>query len=219
MIDWWNSLGIVSQIFYCIAVPSTLLLLIQTIMMLIGIGDDAADGVGEIDAVDGAADVSDIPDGDIADGVFGDNEITEIPDDFGLDGLRVLTVRGIIAFLVVFSWVGIVMESAGAKLFLTIPVASVCGLATMFLLAILMRAVMRLRSDGNIDTRNAVGTSGKVYLTIPAARSGEGKVQLLLQGSFVEMNAVTDEENAIPTGSEVVVIGVSGQTDLVVKRK
>ena len=209
MIDWWNSLTLVSQIFYCIAVPSTLLLLIQTIMMLVGLGDDAASDIGDVD----------VSDADVSDGVFGDNEITEIPDDFGLEGLRILTVKGIISFLVVFSWVGIVLESVGAQLFITIPVSAVCGLATMLLLAFLMRAVMKLRSDGNIDTKNAIGTSGKVYLTIPPARSGEGKVQLLLQGSFVELGAVTDDETAIPTGSEIVVVGVSGQTDLVVRRK
>ena len=209
MIDWWNSLTLVSQIFYCIAVPSTLLLLIQTIMMLVGLGDDAASDIGDVD----------VSDADVSDGVFGDNEITEIPDDFGLEGLRILTVKGIISFFVVFSWVGIVLESVGAQLFITIPVSAVCGLATMLLLAFLMRAVMKLRSDGNIDTKNAIGTSGKVYLTIPPARSGEGKVQLLLQGSFVELGAVTDDEIAIPTGSEIVVVGVSGQTDLVVRRK
>ena len=209
MIDWWNSLTLVSQIFYCIAVPSTLLLLIQTIMMLVGLGDDAASDIGDVD----------VSDADVSDGVFGDNEITEIPDDFGLEGLRILTVKGIISFLVVFSWVGIVLESVGAQLFITIPVSAVCGLATMLLLAFLMRAVMKLRSDGNMDTKNAIGTSGKVYLTVPPARSGEGKVQLLLQGSFVELGAVTDDETAIPTGSEIVVVGVSGQTDLVVRRK
>lgn len=209
MIDWWNSLTLVSQIFYCIAVPSTLLLLIQTIMMLVGLGDDAASDIGDVD----------VSDADVSDGVFGDNEITEIPDDFGLEGLRILTVKGIISFFVVFSWVGIVLESVGAQLFITIPVSAVCGLATMLLLAFLMRAVMKLRSDGNIDTKNAIGTSGKVYLTIPPARSGEGKVQLLLQGAFVELGAVTDDEIAIPTGSEIVVVGVSGQTDLVVRRK
>ena len=209
MIEWWNSLTLVSQIFYCIAVPSTLLLLIQTIMMLVGLGDDAASDIGDVD----------VSDADVSDGVFGDNEITEIPDDFGLEGLRILTVKGIISFFVVFSWVGIVLESVGAQLFITIPVSAVCGLATMLLLAFLMRAVMKLRSDGNIDTKNAIGTSGKVYLTIPPARSGEGKVQLLLQGAFVELGAVTDDEIAIPTGSEIVVVGVSGQTDLVVRRK
>jgi membrane protein implicated in regulation of membrane protease activity len=78
---------------------------------------------------------------------------------------------------------------------------------------------MKLRSDGNADNRNAVGTAGKVYLTIPPSRSGEGKVQVMLQGSYVERNAVTDDTDAIPTGSEIIVVGVSGQTDLVVRRK
>ena len=41
----------------------------------------------------------------------------------------------------------------------------------------------------------------------------------MLQGSYVERNAVTDEIEAIPTGAEIVVVGVSGQMDLIVKRK
>jgi hypothetical protein len=41
----------------------------------------------------------------------------------------------------------------------------------------------------------------------------------MLQGAYVERNAVTDDEEAIPTGAEIIVVGVSGQTDLVVKRK
>jgi hypothetical protein len=41
----------------------------------------------------------------------------------------------------------------------------------------------------------------------------------MLQGSYVERSAVTDDEEAIPTGSEIIVVGVSGQTDLIVKRK
>ena len=70
-----------------------------------------------------------------------------------------------------------------------------------------------------LRNRNAIGKSGRVYLTIPASHNGEGKVNVLLQGSYVEREAVTDEEAPIPTGAEVVVVGVSGQTTLVVKRK
>ena len=86
-------------------------------------------------------------------------------------------------------------------------------------MAYLLRAVMRLRSDGNTDNRNAIGVAGKVHLTIPPERRGEGKVHIMLQGSLVERNAVTDGLEAIPTGAEVVVVGTSGQTDLVVKLK
>ena len=210
-IEWWNTLGIVSQIFFCIAVPATLVLLIQTIMMLIGIGDD-----GDVDNIGDVPD--DVPD-DVTDGVFGEDSVSEAVDASGLEGLRIFTLRGIIAFFVVFGWVGVVMQDAGIHLAITLSVAVVSGFVMMVALAFLFRTVMKLRSDGNTDNRNAIGTSGKVYLSIPPARSGEGKVQVMLQGAFVERNAVTDETEAIPTGTEIVVVGVSGQVDLVVKRK
>jgi len=214
MLDWWNSLGLVSQIFYCIAIPSTLILLIQTIMMFIGMGDDG--DISDADIPDGDVD---LPDTDEIEGVFGSNTVSETADAFGLEGLRILTVRGIIAFLVVFGWVGVVMMGSEVPLFITLPVATICGFFTMLLLALLMKLVLKLRNDGNLDNRNAVGTAGTVYLTIPAERRGEGKVQLMLQGSYVERNAVTDDKEPIPTGTEVVIIGVSGGTALIVKRK
>ena len=213
MMDWWNSLNLAVQIFYCVAIPSTLILIIQTILLFLGIGDDAdgMDGIG-----DAAPDVSDT---DVGDGIYGENMVTEHPDFQGFEGLRILTFRGIIAFLVVFGWVGVAMGASNAPLWLTVPIAAVCGFAMMLMLAILLRAVMRLKSDGNTDNRNAIGTSGRVQLTIPAYRTGEGKVHLMLQGAYVERDAVTEDPEPIPTGSEVVVIGVSGQTTLVVRRK
>lgn len=212
-IEWWNSLGITSQIFYCIAVPATLVLLIQTVMMLVGFGDDG-DGIGDGDLDD----IDALPD-DTASGVFGEDNVSETPDLAGLDGLRIFTLRGIIAFFVVFGWVGVVMEDANAHLAATISVATASGFAMMVALALLFRYAMKLRNDGNADNRNAIGVSGKVYLAVPPTRSGEGKVHVMLQGSFVERSAVTDEPEAIPTGAEIVVVGVSGQVDLVVKRK
>ena len=89
----------------------------------------------------------------------------------------------------------------------------------MIVLSLLIKAVMKLRNDGNLDNKNALGVSGRVYLTIPPSRTGEGKVNILLQGTYVEMDAVTDEDAPITTGSEVVVTGISGQTTLIVKRK
>lgn len=210
LINWWNSLSTAAQIFACVAIPATLVLVLQTILMFLGIGGD--DGLGD--------DIPDTPDmPDVRDGVFGEELPIEAPDDVGLDGLRIFTFRGIIAFLVVFGWVGVVMDGANCPLYATLPVATVCGFAIMVVLALIFRAVMKLRDDGNTDNRNAIGVSGKVHLTIPPARSGEGKVHVMLQGAYVERSAVTDETDAIPTGSEIVVIGVSGQTDLVVKRK
>jgi len=203
---WWNELSVAAQIFYCVALPSTLLLLIQTILMFIGFGNDSGIDDGDIDDI-----------GDVAEDAPDVGE--DLSDASGLEGLRIFTIRGIIAFCVVFGWVGVVMEASGVALWITLPVAFICGVAMMFALAFLFNAVMKLRSDGNKDNRNTIGTSGRVHLTIPASRKGEGKVHIMLQGSYVERGAVTDEDEPIPTGSEVVVVGISGQTDLVVKRK
>ncbi len=212
MLEWWNSLSIISQVFYCIAIPSTLVLLIQTILLFLGLDDDGADDLSGGGDIDVSADID-------GDGIF-DADGTEVPEDIsGLADLKIFTLRGIIAFFVVFGWVGVSMDSMDISYYVTIPVSVACGVLMMVAIAFLMRAVMRLRNDGNIENRNAVGKSGTVYLTIPASRGGEGKVQVMIQGSYVERNAVTDEAEPIPTGSEIVVIGVSGNSNLVVKRK
>lgn len=212
IIEWWNSLSLVAQIFYCIAVPSTLVLLVQTILMFIGMGNDAdADGA-DTDVSDDSGDVD--ADTDVDDGGF-DEDL----DPNGLDGLRIFTVRGVIAFLVIFGWMGALLESMNVALWINLPISSLCGFAMMVTLAFIFKAIMQLRSDGTIDIRNAVGTAGKVHLTVPPSRMGEGKVHILLQGSYVERDAVTDEPDPIPTGSEVVVVRVSGETTLVVRKK
>ena len=214
--EWWNLLGTAAQMFYCIAIPATLVLLVQTVLLFIGIGE-SGDGVDDLGADGSMADLA-----ESGDGIYGTDSVSDMHDvhDVGdMDGLRIFTLRGIVAFFVVFGWVGVAMCSAGVSLYVTVPVSLLCGFAVMVGIAYLLRAVMKLRSDGNMDNRNAVGTRGKVHLTVPPARSGEGKVHIMLQGSYVERSAVTDQPEAIPTGSEVVVVGVSGETDLVVERK
>ena len=216
LIEWFTSMSLAGQIFTCIAVPATLVLLVQTIMMFMGAGSSDSE-IGEELPDEIPNDVPDDVPNDMPEGIFGNDEVGDVVDSAGLDGLKIFTVRGIVAFLVVFGWVGVVMDRS--HIALTLTVATLSGVAAMLLLAWLYRIAMKLRNDGNTDNKNAVGASGRVQLLIPAERAGEGKVHLMLQGSYVERDAVTDEKEPIPTGSEIVVIGVSGQTTLVVKRK
>ncbi len=221
-VEWWNALGVTAQIFYCIAIPATLVLVIQTVLMFFGFDDGDADADFDVDLeADSDLDFDTDVDADVTDGLYGDEiaDVTEVADAAGFDSLRIFTVRGIIAFLVMFGWVGVVMTEANVNLVITLITSTVCGFAIMVLVAYIFKAVMKLRSDGTADNRNALGSAGKVYLTIPPSRQGEGKVNVMLQGSYVERNAVTDEGEAIHTGSEIIVVGVSGQTTLVVKRK
>lgn len=217
MFQWWESLSMFSQVLACMAIPATLILLIQTIMMLIGLGSG---GDGDIDTdVDTDIDVDGDIDVDVSDGVFGDELPEGDLDPSGFDGLRIFSVRGIVAFFVVFGWVGIALDSAKLSPYVTLPIAFASGFVMMLLIALLFRAIMKLESSGNIDIRNALGVSGTVYLKIPAKREGQGKINVMIQGSYCERDAVTDSEEALPTGSEVVVTGLSGQNTLVVRKK
>ena len=65
--------------------------------------------------------------------------------------------------------------------------------------------------------KNCVGCDGEVYLTVPAARNGIGKVNILVQETFAEYEAVTDDDEAIPTGEKVKVLKTDGST-LIVER-
>ena len=109
IIEWFTSMNLAGQIFTCIAVPATLVLIVQTVLMIIGASSAEADGLGE-ELPDELP--NELPD-DIPDGVFGENDVTDVVDAAGFEGLKIFTVRGIISFFVVFGWVGVLCSLSG----------------------------------------------------------------------------------------------------------
>ncbi len=96
-------------------------------------------------------------------------------------------------------------------------IATASGIAMMFLMASIYYFMGKLTETGNVKMESAVGKTATVYLFIPPKRSATGKVQLQLQG-FQTLNAMTDDEEQIPTGSVVQVVGVLNDEILIVKR-
>jgi len=129
---------------------------------------------------------------------------------FADPGLRVLTVRGLVAFFAVGGWAGIALIDWNVPVALAAVLALLFGLGGLFLVAWLFKVMLRLQSAGNLDIRNAVGSVGRVYLTVPGGGRFSGKVTLLLQERTVELEALTDEPQPILTGSEVKVTGIRG---------
>lgn len=221
---WWEGLGLLGQVFVLIATPATVVLIIQLILSVLGIGGgaEAADGADGLDGMDGAdgLDGADGADADIP-GIYGDGDISSPEPGIGNTdaGLRLFTLRGIVAFFAVGGWAGAVAAERGLSPVVSSLIAFGAGAIALVLIALLFRGLMKLQSDGTADIRNALGVSGVVYLTIPALRKGNGKVNIMLQDSYTELLAVTDEKEELPSGSEITVVGLSGSDTVVVKRK
>jgi membrane protein implicated in regulation of membrane protease activity len=190
------------QVLALLAVPATLIMLLQTLLLLFGMGQHGeADGGGH----DG--------------GHGGGHEGDAHPDHHGAHhdaGLRIFTVRAFVAFFSIFGWLGIVLTEGGLSIPFSITAAFLGGLAAMFFMAWFFRSALRLQSAGNIDMRNCLGKNATVYIPIPPGRTGKGKVTLTVQGRFTEADAMTDSSAALKTGAEVVVTSVSNQNVLCV---
>ncbi|MDD4797614.1 MAG: hypothetical protein PHO66_07585 [Eubacteriales bacterium] len=213
MLTWWDSLSLLGQVFACLALPATAVMLIQSILLLFGFagGQDTdmdADADMDFDVdIDTDFDVDMGADGDApADfSSAGHDHLAEVPDH----GLALFTVRGIVGFFAVGGWVGIVCTKLNASALVSVLVAVAAGWVTLYALAALMRAARNLQSSGNLRLDYAVGKQATVYLTVPAGGSAEGKVNLVLQERYCEIKAVT-LGRALPTGSVVTVVGVRG---------
>ena len=191
MIELFNSLEPLQKFFWTIACCASLVFIIQTIMTFIGLGTDA-----DVDAgpMDGSVDSM---------------------EDGALSG--VFSYRNLINFLLGYGWAGVLLFDDIEKRWLLQLLAIAVGLLFVLAFVFMFRQVMKLSHDGSFKMSETVGLKADVYLRIPAARSGRGKVQLSVKGSVHEIDAVTDNDAEIPTGGQVEIVEVLGDDLLLVK--
>jgi hypothetical protein len=191
MIELFNSLEPLQKFFWTIACCASLVFIIQTIMTFIGLGTDA-----DVDAgpMDGSVDSM---------------------EDGALSG--VFSFRNLINFLLGYGWAGVLLFDDIEKRWLLQLLAIAVGLLFVLAFVFMFRQVMKLSHDGSFKMSETVGLKADVYLRIPAARSGRGKVQLSVKGSVHEIDAVTDKDAEIPTGGQVEIVEVLGDDLLLVK--
>lgn len=207
---FWNSLDFFQRFLYYIAIPSTLILIIQTVLSIIGL-----DGHGDTDASH-----VDIGGHDVGGHDIGSHDAgTEHEGGDHTDGFRVFSIRGIVAFFTIFSWTGIVLSRTAVPTVVNLIISIIAGFFAMLLVAAMFYGISKLQQSGNLDINNAVGQTGTVYLPIPEKRKGKGKVNITIQEQLVELNAQTDDNNPIPTGSSVKVKGFADQNTLIVSIK
>ena len=195
---WWSTLSLLQKIFFCVACASTLLLLIQIIMMIVGFGSD---GDLDTDGIDGGVDGFE----EAADGLTLDSDV----------GLSLFTVKTLSSFFAIGGWVGFAVSDLGNLP--AILIALLSGTIALVGMAFIMKRLASLQSEGNIHYSNAIGKIANVYLTIPANNGGSGKINLTLQERFIEANAITNDAEEIRTGAMVKIVSIIDDTFVVTK--
>lgn len=149
-------------------------------------------------------------------GLGGDHElaahdVSHDPHALTHDGLDLLSVRALAAgtgFLGIIGYAGL-RAGTGPVLALGLGIAS--GLVAAVGIAWLMRSLRRLETDKTLDLGSAIGIEGRVHLTIPAQRSGAGKVLVALHDRLLELPAVTAGP-AIASGTNILVTDIDQDT-------
>lgn len=184
ILEWWASLSVVLKVLWGITLVSSLIFSIQSIMTFVG-----ADSGSDIDGLDFDADLPE----DV---------------DMGHSGMNLYTFRNFVNFCLGFGWTSVLLYDSIESKFVLFLTAALVGLALVAAVMYMFKVLSSMQQSGNISLyKSAVGCHGSVYLYIPGNRSGEGKVQISINGSIREYNAVTDEEE-LPTGIPVEVVEV-----------
>lgn len=202
MQTWWDALTAIEKILWFIAVPFSVIFILQMILSFTGIGGGATDPGAEFTNIQ--TDVS------------AGHDISHSNEDAG-PGFSFFTIRNFIAFFTVFSWSGLAFNNAGLSIALTVILSVVMGVVAMLLISSLFYFTSKMTDSGNVSVKNAIGATGKVYIPIKANNGNVGKVQVTFQGSIRELQAITLLDKDLSTNTIIKVTGLADDTILIVE--
>ena len=183
---WWASLSLAMKILWGVTLTASLIFIIQSILTFIGA--DSGDGGIDTD-VDTGFD-------------------TEAADAAVEGGTNLYTFRNFVNFILGFGWSAILLQEKIHSIPLLLIVSAIIGVGLVTAVMYLFKWLSSMQQSGNINLyKAAVGCTGSVYIPIPGEREGEGKVQLSINQSVREYNALTDGD-ALKTGMQVRVVEV-----------
>ncbi len=189
MMEFFDGMSTFEQTYWIIALVGSAVFLIIFILTFIGGGD--ADM--EADATDFEA------------------------DDGGV-GFQFFTFKGLVGFFTIFGWSGITCIDNGLSTTVTLIISIICGLIMMVLISLLFYWIYKMSESGTLKIKNALGVVCEVYLPIGKNRTNIGKVQIKVQGSLRELEAITDDEKDLKTGTIVTVKEIISDEILLVEK-
>lgn len=187
MMDFFDGMSTLQQSFWWVAIIASLIFLVQLIFTIIG--TDLSDGLG--------ADF--------------DGNLDAVHGPFQL-----FSFRNLINFLMGFGWTGVAFfHSIQNQMFLII-LATLVGILFVVIFFVVIKQILKLTEDNTFNIDKLIGKTAEVYLRIPEARSGNGKIQVSLNGTNHELLAIT-ETAEIASGSLVRIVRVEEKILIVEK--
>ena len=186
--EFFNNLDPFIKVFWFIAIPTSVIFLIQTVMTFAGV--DSHDGL--------SADFdSDLSHGDTP--------------------FQLFTFRNLVNFLLGFSWTGISFYGSIENKTILVAISIFVGSAFIGLFFFIISQIQKLAEDNSFKIDNALNQVASVYLTIPEKKSGKGKIQVSVKGTFHELDAVTEKEK-IESSAMVRIVKIESNSLVVVER-
>ncbi|MBF0102361.1 MAG: hypothetical protein HQK77_15775 [Desulfobacterales bacterium] len=194
MLDWYNE----EPVYFVLALASTLLFIIKMALTVFG-----GDGHGDMDAHDVSTDISTDVSGDSS----GDS--TE-------HGFIYFSVQSILSFCMGVGWMGMACKiQYDLASFISTLIAVCFGIMLMMLNVFFSFLTTKLNRSVQFDLETAIGTTGRVYLSIPEKGKAGGQIEITVSGKRSIVNAVT-YDNAIPAFESIRVLSVINENTVLV---
>lgn len=186
--EWFKSLTVMEHIYFWLGIVATVFLIVQIVLMCFSSfgGDVDIDGDGDID----------------------------VDTD---SGVSIFTVKSVTAFFAVGCWAGLLVCALVPEnlQWVSIFAALVAGGAAMAAVVLAIRAMLKLQCNGAIQTEKLIGERATVYVSIPPLRGGRGKITLNAQGRYMELDAVTDDEQKLAVDEVVEIVSAENECTVV----
>jgi len=193
MIEFFNSLVGFEKILWSIAAFTTVIFIIQSIMIFFG-GDTESDTDTDFDT-DIDTDIDTNIDTDV------DTDVDNAQEDAGRS-FGWFSFKNLINFFLIFSWVGIACLDHGLSTTVSLFIASGSGVLFVIVMIALFNAMKKLAQDGTPKLSSIIGETCTVYLTVPSKNNGRGKINIELGGSIKTIEAMS-ETDEFKTGTIV----------------
>lgn len=171
---------------FCSVLGGTILV-IQTLLSVIGIGDTDMDVDFEVDV--------DAPDGEVG------------HHHSGYSVFKVVSFRTMVAGITFFGLAGWGTLAATGNPLYAVIAAVLAGLAAIFIVYSIYKWMDSMKFQGNVSEEKLVGATGSVYVRVPPQGKGAGKVLVTQQNRTMEYEAFSADAE-LSTGTQIVVTKV-----------